>query len=324
VRNFTFFGSAVLYLIAIFLAYWNRDSEKVLTTFMVGLTALIGSLLAVVVFGAEPPIRKAFSTAIMIRSQDYLPYEDLPYSALPMGIVIDAREKLKAHPELIAEARKEGFANMLYQNLLQRSVVYWLETKYPTSWQSDTFPVTLGGASGYVFQSKPVSSRIFGSGELAQRMQGNKFGDVVGPLGRAPGFGLAVPKETELEITVPHFDPNKGEVSEIRLRNRLCTLTVDIRGAESGVGAGSYFALMGMNQEQAQKLVMTDQYSMVVTVSFNRFLAGHPEMPKYKQWASDIANGLEEQFDERLMWSKSKEWLFFKHAIATLPHTHSN
>ena len=122
-RNFTFFGSAVLYLIAIFLAYWNRDSEKVLTTFMVGLTALIGSLLAVVVFGAEPPIRKAFSTAIMIRSQDYLPYEDLPYSALPMGIVIDAREKLKAHPELIAEARKEGFANMLYQNLLQRSVV---------------------------------------------------------------------------------------------------------------------------------------------------------------------------------------------------------
>ncbi len=71
--------------------------------------------------------------------------------------------------------------------------------------------------------------------------------------------------------------------------------------------------LLGMHQDQAQQALKTDQYTMIVSATFNRFLAGHPEMRKYKKWASDIANGLEDQFDERVIWSKSKEFLLLHH-----------
>jgi len=51
-----------------------------------------------------------------------------------------------------------------------------------------------------------------------------------------------------------------------------------------------------------------NQYSVVEEVTFNRWLTGSPEMPKYKQWATDILTGIQSQFDEQLIWSKTRDW----------------
>lgn len=142
-------------------------------------------------------------------------------------------------------------------------------------------------------------------------MAGNQFADIIGPFGGSKEFGLATPKGTELDITAPHMDAAVGEISIIKLCNRFCTITVETRRSMSMVGAGSYRMMLGMNQEQAQEAIKTDQYTVVISATFSRLLTGHPEMPKYKKWASDIANGLEAQFDERAMWSKTRSGYCF-------------
>jgi hypothetical protein len=312
-RDLTIVVATFFYVVAIFWAYMNRDSEKVVTALFLGVTALIGSLFAVTFFGSQPPIRKVFSTPIMIDAKTRLPFEHLPFSALDMFSMIQAREKIKAHPELIPDDNTDAFAHTLYHHLLQRAIIIWLEEKYPKTWEVDVFPLTLGESPGYVFQSKQVPSRLFTSSELETKMKGNLFSDMRGPFGLTNDFGLAVPKGTDVTISAPHKDPVLGEISSIVIHNRYCTINIETRASMFGVGAGSYRMFLGMDQAQAQEAIITDQYSVMISITFSPFLVGNPDMPKYKTWASDIANGLEAQFDERAMWGKSKEWLLLHH-----------
>jgi hypothetical protein len=314
-KDLAFIVATVLYGAAMVLAYLNRGSEKVITTLFLGLTALIGSILAVSLFSSEPAIHKAFSVPIIIHADTRLPLEGLPYPVLPMDFAIQAREQLTAHPELLPDTKTDTFAQSVYHHALQRAMIYWLESKYPATWQVDIFPMTLGEMSGYSAQSKQVPSRLYLSAELKALMSANKFADVDGAFGHSGKFGLALPEGTELTIAAPHHDVAQGEISSIKLRNRFCTITIEVRGGMSMVGAGSYRMLLGMSQEQAQQAVKSNQYIVVTSATFSRFLAGNPEMPNYKKWATDIVEGLEAQFSDQVVWSKTRDWLLF-HRVA--------
>lgn len=85
-RDALFITVAVLYLIAVLLTYMNRGSEKVITTFGIGLAALIFSIFAVVVFSSEPPTRTVFSVPIIIHADTRLPVEGFPYPILPLDL----------------------------------------------------------------------------------------------------------------------------------------------------------------------------------------------------------------------------------------------
>ncbi len=314
-RELWFLAATALYVVAMVLAYMNRDSEKVITTVFIGVAALIGSLLAVALFSSERPTRTAFSVPIIIHADTRLPFEGIPYSALPMGFSIRVREKLTAHPELLPDPNKDSFAQSIYHHALQRALLFWLEQKYPATWQVDVFPMSLGEISGYSFQSRQVPSQIYLPAELKARMSDNKFADIQNDFGNSDKLGLALPKGTSLAVSAPHLDSNQGEVSSIKLHNKFCTMTIETRTGMSMVGAGSYRMLFGMSQEQAQQAMKSDQYIVVISTTFNPLLAGNPEMPNYKKWASDIATGLETQFGDEIIWSKNRDWLLF-HRIA--------
>jgi hypothetical protein len=313
-RDLLFWVATALYVVAITSAYLNRGSEKVVTTLGLGVVALLGSLIAVALFGSEPSKRMVFSVPIIIHADTRLPFEGLAYPVLPMEFAIQVREKLTAHPEFLPDPGTDSFAQSVYHHALQRAMIYWLEQKYPVTWQVNEFPMTLGEISGYSFQSQQVPSRLYLAAELKTRMSGNKFADIEGIFGNSK-FGLALPKGTELTISTPHFDPDQGEASSIRLHNRFCTITIGVRDGMSMVGAGSYRMLFGMSQLQAQQAMKSDQYIVVISTTFNPLLAGNPEMPSYKKWASDIASGLETQFGDEVVWSKTRDWLLF-HRVA--------
>ncbi|MGB6248856.1 MAG: hypothetical protein WBF54_07070 [Terriglobales bacterium] len=314
-RDIAFIAAAALFLLAIVFAFFNRDSEKIITTLFLGVAALSGAIVAVSLFGAERPIRKAFSVPIMIHADTRLPVEGLPYPVLPWLISIRVREKLTAQPELLPDAKTDSFAQSTYHHVLQRAMILWLESQYPKTWQVDIVPMTLGEQSGYSFQSKQVPSRIYLPDELKAMMAGNQFADIEGPFAGGANLGLAVPKGTKLTFTPLHHDAAQGEISNITLHNRFCTITIDTRFGMSGVGAGSYRMLFGMSQEQAQQAFKFDEYSVIISVTYNPFLAGNPEMPKYKTWATGIADGLEAQFSDQIVWPKTKDWILF-HRIA--------
>jgi hypothetical protein len=73
--------------------------------------------------------------------------------------------------------------------------------------------------------------------------------------------------------------------------------------------------LFGISEPQSNAL-RTLVYFVIVDAHFTWFLVGNPEMPKYRKWASDIATGLESQFDERAVWSKARDYALFRREIA--------
>lgn len=306
-RDGIFAAATVLYVLALCWAYMNRGSEKIITTLCLGVVALLGSLFAVVLFGSEPEIHRVFSTAIMLHADTRLPFDAPFFTTMDPSIVIQAREKLQAQPNLLPDATKDSFAQNIYHQLLQRAIIAWLELKYPNTWEAEVFPLNLADSTGFMFQGKPVPSRVYMPEELAKKLTGNVFADLRGPFGGGNSVGFAVPVGTGLEILTPHNDRSAWETSRIRLSNKFCTLAIETHVAGGMVGAGGYRLLLGVTQDQAQEIVKTDQYTITISAQFSRFLAGHPEMPKYKKWALDIADGLQSQFDERGMWSRAKE-----------------
>jgi len=83
--------ATVLYLIVLVWAYFNRGSERVVTTVFLGLAAILGALLAVAVFNAEPAMKKVFSTVVTIDKKTHLPY-GLPFPAISAVVTVIAKE----------------------------------------------------------------------------------------------------------------------------------------------------------------------------------------------------------------------------------------
>lgn len=104
-RDVFFAVATVLYAAAIVFSFYNRDSEKIITTLWLGVVALIGSTVAVAWFSSDGPIHKVFSVPIIIHGDTRLPLEGLPYPVLPMGFAIGVREELAAHPDLLPEPK---------------------------------------------------------------------------------------------------------------------------------------------------------------------------------------------------------------------------
>ncbi len=64
---------------------------------------------------------------------------------------------------------------------------------------------------------------------------------------------------------------------------------------------------MFLGQVSAQPQCRTQQYVVRITVTFSPFLVGHPQMRLIKQWATGIVDGLQDAFDEQIIWRKIVE-----------------
>jgi hypothetical protein len=78
-------------------------------------------------------------------------------------------------------------------------------------------------------------------------------------------------------------------------------------------GVGSYAFIQGLSEIQDNGL-WTTQYT-IVDATFQSFLTGSPDMPRYKKWVTDVADGLRTQFDEQGNWSKLREYYLLHRAF---------
>ena len=65
--------------------YLNRGSEKIVTTFGLGLAATFLALLSVLLFGQDSSIHRAFSSIVAIDRATFLPFEyggSIPFAPL--------------------------------------------------------------------------------------------------------------------------------------------------------------------------------------------------------------------------------------------------
>src|SRR5437016_14385162 len=70
-------------------------------------------------------------------------------------------------------------------------------------------------------------------------------------------------------------------------------------------GVGAYSMLLGM--EPSTPGVWTQQYVVRMKAAFFPLLVGHPKMALHKQWARVLLDGLQDAFDEQLIWQRTVE-----------------
>jgi hypothetical protein len=47
-------------------------------------------------------------------------------------------------------------------------------------------------------------------------------------------------------------------------------------------------------------------------VAFSRMRNGHPEMARYKRWATQLISEIQDELDEQRLWQKTKESFAFR------------
>jgi hypothetical protein len=147
----------------------NRGSERIVTTFFLGLIATFGALMALFFYGSDEPIHKAFSSVVMIDAASHLPYELMGFTNIPMESLILTRDEIKKRPEPLSDAT-DSQSSKVYHHALQRAIISWFELKYPTTW----------------------------AGLLSRRCCGLKVPPQTGSSGLAPAFAKNIKKRIEM------------------------------------------------------------------------------------------------------------------------------
>jgi len=80
---------------------------------------------------------------------------------------------------------------------------------------------------------------------------------------------------------------------------------------------GGYRVLMGYSSDQDRDFASA-QYVVDIRAQFSRLRSGHPNMPKYKKWVSQIISALRAGLDEQVLWSQTRENYLFRKELEHL------
>lgn len=298
---------------AFVLVLLNRSSEKIVTAVVpIAIAGLVGIYLAVFVFGGEPSVSFVFPASYQYQMPSKMP-PNLPHLLRWRRFTqVDflPAQLHAVHPEYFTDPSDSNGID-LYHHLLQRAILDWLAIRHSSTWQVEGTEFDL--PIGRIWQYGPVedakeSSTIYAAAEILRRMKHNKFASISSPM----AFQLAVPPGTDLIIDPPHTDNKAGDISRIVLRNKFCTISLGTQGSSWMMGLGGFKELAGLSDDENRHLA-TATYRVRVSIEYNRFLSGSPKMTLYRTWAKGIAEGIKDQFDEQVIWTKAKsDYLFQK------------
>ncbi len=296
---------AVAAIFVIWLAWTNRASEKVITAIIAAAVALIGAPVAVLLFGDAQPVSEVFPVAFLYEFDSKLP-ANLPWSISNRRFLaspLAAAELYKQTPESFND-ENDKLGIDLYHHLLQRSLVDWLART--GGWQTETlrFELPFGREEriGPVQDSSGPSLTVTKE-QIQGLLKGNKFAAISVPVG---GDSMRLPPNTTLHITPPSQTRTRGVVGEILLENNFCRIEIQTEGSSWLRSLGAYRFLVRMSLEESRKFA-TSTYVVRITAIFSRLRAGHPDMPKYRRWVKQVADGIRDQFDEQIIWRRTRD-----------------
>lgn len=299
---------------AFYVVWMNRASEKMISAVIpISTAALLGVFMAIFVFGGEAPQTVEFPAMFIFRNSDNLPVM-LPFR--PRNNQLHLIPQLqKSNPDMLKD---DTHGMILYHHFLQRAIIETLALRYSSSWQTKIlrFDTSTGNqlTAGPAEDPQGSSTKI-PLDEIERKFAGNRFAQIHTIFDR----GLVLPPNTKLEIHSPHMDQTLGEISSITFDNPFIRLTIQTRGDFWGFLFGGYRQMIGQQNDSNTDLRQAN-YVISVKKEFKRLRTGHPDMPKYKAWAQQITEELQQEFDEQRIWAKAKEeYLFFRQLPVNQP-----
>jgi hypothetical protein len=300
----------VLIVASFFLVLMNRASEKIVTAVIpITVAAITGITLSVFFFGSEDAtIEEVFPASVMYHTDTKLPAE------LP-SFLLNRRSRsffwlpgklFEQHPEFFRD-KDDQTGTALNHHLLQKALVDWLGTLYRSNWQSEIVSFESAGARTMMYGpsgSAPEPSKILDTSDIAKLLEGNKFAGI--ETGIPPQ--IALPPFAKLLIT----PPRPGAAGVIEMRDRFCTISIRTQESSWAGSIGAYKQLAGLSEDDVKQFGIAT-YLVRFKAEFSRWLSGHPQMPKYKRWASQMVKEMRTQFDEQMLWEAAKtDYRFIK------------
>jgi len=136
---------------------------------------------------------------------------------------------------------------------------------------------------------------------------------------------LALPPKMKIVVEPPTKLP--GSKSTIRIGNSFCNVAIEINslGASLGLGSLARFGPPGewlpptrvrvvggspaLDFEPVNDRLGLVSYKISATASFSALRSGHPEMPAYKIWVSELFASLRQDWDDEVLMRKAIERL---------------
>jgi hypothetical protein len=303
--------SALLTAAAFYLVWMNRASEKIMTAIIpVAVAGLAGVIIAVFVFGGEPATTIVFPASFQYRLQGKMP-ANLPWILTSRRFTqsqFAPSQLFAVRPELFTSAADQT-GQSLYHHFLQRAIIDWMGITYRTTWQVEVlqFDLPIGREGRFQpIEGSSEKSKQLSTEQVETLLEGNWFAHIHSGIPTR----IALPPGTELTVIPPRTAAGLSETGEILLKNRFCSIAIKTQNSSYFGGVGSYKQLAGLSDDEALKFG-TANYIVRITTQFDWLRSNHPKMALYRTWASQLAEGLRGQFDEQVIWSKTKEDFIF-------------
>lgn len=291
----------------------NRASEKILSAVIpITVAGLVGIFLSVFVFGGRPKVEVVFPSSVQYAVKTKMPANQpwaLSWRRYHYGRFLPPKLFSK-HPEYFSDPA-DSAGDSLYHHWLQRAIVDWLSERYGNSWQVEStfFELPTGGHGQWGPTDAEIKpGKVYSDKDIEAVLNGNKFSSVHSDMARQ----LSVPPNTDFSVEPPHADPKQGQIGKIRLKNKFCEISITTQQSSFLRGMGELASLAGLSEEESNRFG-TATYRVRISISYSRFLAGHPDMAMYSEWTNGIADGIQKQFDEQIIWSNIKsDYMFHK------------
>ena len=299
--------------ITAYLAFLNRDSEKVMLTFLPALAlGTIGALITIL-FGLKEEIREVEFPALFTYEKEskalfglrpdlkYLPPSEIMAS-------IHLQEISKAHPKDLKNG-PDDLGMALYGDIALRLVFDSLIQIFPMNWDVKTTQINLPfvnqktfGPNQNVAKSEVLSwEQISATFPQSHAMQAPAY-----PLGK-----LAIPPGTKIWGSEERDQTGGLYKSIVHIENDFVDMEISITFSSGVADIGMYSLMIDLSPEQAQKY-WTASYLIAMKAKFNAYRSGHPAMPKYKSWVNNAFESIRDQLDSQRHWERAKELLITK------------
>jgi hypothetical protein len=294
----------VLMAISIGSAFWlvvlNRNSEKIVTAAVPLAFAALVALYLIFWFAREQPMTRVFPVSFSFQVADKLPLSIPDRPTLEQLFFVD---EIRQRDPKALEEKPDAHGLLIYHELLQKSLVDWIASRHFGHWRMELLRFEAGPGAGTQAQWSPTpdankeKSKVLSVDDLQRIFSQNRFAGVH----MGPGT-LALPPGTTLNVETPK---EISAIGKIRFKNKHCTMTIETSPSMGQLGLGGYSRLLGIPSSTSG--YWTQQYIVRINVTFSHWFVGHPRMALIKQWASGIVDGLQNEFDEQVVWRRTVE-----------------
>lgn len=286
-------------ILAMYLAWQNRASEKVISNFIAATLAGSTVTLVTILFSINSTSQSTliYKTYIYNRNTKQQLYdESKPFLHTILGPEFQsfrpsliAQEIINIDPDLNYTKMENSGKKcaQLYKDIFFRQLIN-IMSSYCDPGQVTNRVERLDGISiSSANKQSGIRTRHISWRNIIKKYPDNLCFSILPESEKITG-GLGIPADAEITF----------EDYNINIKNKFIKLTISVKHEGGGFGTGVLKSLLQIDYEENMKYAF-DQYELNLIALFNPIRSGHPLMNEYKSWIRNLIKELTYQFSTK-------------------------